>query len=90
MDNHSLEQRVGQLEKELVFWKKKFKRAGENDSHPVRRARTEGRTPHEGPRRSRQDRADRIRRLYQEPSQRPGNDPRHQPHRRHGHNGYLF
>ncbi len=32
MDNHSLEQRVGQLEKELVFWKDKFKRAGENDS----------------------------------------------------------
>ncbi len=32
MDNNSLEQRVAQLEKELDFWKHKFKRAGENDS----------------------------------------------------------
>jgi hypothetical protein len=32
MDNHSLEQRVSQLEKELAFWKDKFKRAGEKDS----------------------------------------------------------
>ena len=32
MDNHSLEQRVAQLEKELAFWIEKFKRAGESDS----------------------------------------------------------
>src|SRR5208282_5007276 len=32
MDNHTLEQRVAQLEKELAFWKHKFKQAGEKDS----------------------------------------------------------
>ncbi len=32
MDNHAPEQRVAQLEKELAFWKHKFKRAGEKDS----------------------------------------------------------
>ena len=90
MDNHNLEQRVAQLEQELEFWKKKFKRAGRKELDPVRRTRTQARTPDEMPHRCRQDREDRIRRLCEEPSQSPGNDPRNRPHRRHGHTRYLF